>query len=54
MKNTLFTSILLGETVDFTLDEIYVRKKFEPFCKKSVFKKLLNKLCKGRRTKKDS
>ena len=26
--------------------EIYVRKKLEPFCKKSAFKKLLNKLYK--------
>ena len=43
----LFTSIPLGEPADFILDETYVRKKFEPFCKKSVFKKLLNKLCKG-------
>ena len=43
----LFTSILLGETIDFIVDEIYVRKKLEPFCKKSIFKKLLNKLCKG-------
>ena len=45
--DSLFISILLGETIDFILDEIYVRKKLEPFCKKSVFKKLLNKLCKG-------
>ena len=45
--DSLFTSIPLGETIDFTLDETYVRKKPEPFCKKSVFKKLLNKLCKG-------
>ena len=45
--DSLFTSIPLGETIDFTLDEIYVQKKLEPFCKKSVFKKLLNKLCKG-------
>ena len=45
--DSLFTSIPLGETVDFILDEIYVRKKLEPFCKKSIFKKLLNKLCKG-------
>ena len=43
----LFTSIPLCETVDFILDEIYVRKKLESFCTKSVFKKLLNKLCKG-------
>ena len=45
--DSLFTSVPLGETIDFILDEIYVRKKLEPFCKKSVFKKLLNKLCKG-------
>ena len=45
--DSLFTSIPLAETIDFILDEIYVRKKLEPFCKKSVFKKLLNKLCKG-------
>ena len=45
--DSLFNSILLGEKIDFFLDEIYVRKKLEPFCKKSVFKKLLNKLCKG-------
>ena len=44
--DSLFTSIRLGETIDFILDEVYVRKKLEPFCKKSVFKKLLNKLCK--------
>ena len=45
--DSLFTSIPLGETIDFVLDEIYVPKKLEPFCKKSVFKKLLNKLFKG-------
>ena len=45
--DSLFTSIPLGETIDFILNEIYIRKNLEPFCKKSVFKKLLNKLCKG-------
>ena len=45
--DSLFTNIPLRETIDFTLDEIYIRKKLEPFCKKLVFKKLLNKLCKG-------
>ena len=45
--DSLFTSIPLGETIDFILDEIYVRKKLEPFSKNSVFKKLLYKLCKG-------
>ena len=43
----LFTSIPLDETIDFIVDESYVRKKLEPFCKKLVFKKSLNKLCKG-------
>ena len=43
----LFTSIPLIETIDFIVDEIYVWKKLVPFCKKSVFKKLLSKLCKG-------
>ena len=45
--DSLFTSIPLGETTDFFLDEIYVWKKIEFFCKRSVFKNLLNKLCKG-------
>ena len=40
--DSLFRSIPLDETVDFILDEIYFGKKFEPFCKKSVFKKLIN------------
>ena len=31
----------------FIVDEIYVRKKLEPFCKESVFKKFLNNLFKG-------
>ena len=45
--DSLFTSIPLGETIDFIVDDIYVRKKLGPFCKKSVFKKLLKKMCKG-------
>ena len=45
--DSLFTSIPLSETIDFIIDEIYVWKKLEPFCKKLVFKKLLNKFCKG-------
>ena len=44
---SLFSSIPLGETIDFILHGIYVRRKLEPFCNKSVFKKLLNMLCKG-------
>ena len=45
--DSLFTSIPVGETIRFILDEIYVWQKLEPFCMKSVFKKFLNKLCKG-------
>ena len=36
--DSLFTSIPLGETIDFIVDEIYIGKKLEPFCKKSVIK----------------
>ena len=43
----LFTSILLSKTIDFILDKNYVQKKLESFCRKSVFMKFLNKLCKG-------
>ena len=38
----LFTCIPLAETI-----KICVQKKLEPFCKKSVFKKLSNELSKG-------
>ena len=31
--DSLFTSIPLGETIDFILDKIYVRKRLDPFCK---------------------
>ena len=36
--DSLFTSIPLGETIDFILDEIYVRKKLEPFSFQKVIK----------------
>ena len=43
-----FTCIPLGEIIYFIFYNIrYVRKKLEPFCKKPVPRKLLNKLCKG-------
>ena len=45
--DSLLTSIPLGKVIDFIPDKIYVRKKLEPFCKKSVFKNLLNKLIIG-------
>ena len=42
----LFNSIPLGEITDFIIDEIYVRKEFDLFCRKIIFKTLLNKWCK--------
>ena len=41
---SLFTSIPVQETIDYILYKIYVKKVLKPFCKKSVFKKLFNKL----------
>ena len=43
---SLFTSIPVQETIDYILQRIYVRKEIKPFCKKSIFKKLLLKLTK--------
>ena len=41
---SLFTSIPIQETIDHILYKIYVKKELKQFCKKSIFKKLLNKL----------
>ena len=42
---SLFTSIPVKETIEFILDEIYVRKVIKPFCKKRlIFKRLLERL----------
>ena len=41
---SLFTSISFQETKDFVLQRIYFCKEIKPFCKKTVFKKLLLKL----------
>ena len=41
---SLFTGIAIQETIDYILYNIYVKKELKPFCKKSIFKKLLNKL----------
>ena len=41
---SLFTSIPVQETIDYILYKIYVKKELKQFCKKSIFKKLLNKL----------
>ena len=43
VKN-LFTSIPVKETIDYIIQKIYVRKEIKPFCKKSIFIKLLKKL----------
>ena len=44
---SLFTSIPVDETIEYILDEIYVRKKLKPFCKKRLtFKRLLERLTK--------
>ena len=40
---SLFTNILMKDTIDFICDEIYVHKKSKPICKKYIFKKLLCK-----------
>ena len=41
---SLFTNTPLKDTIDFICEEVYVHKKLEPICKKSIFKKLLYKL----------
>ena len=41
---SLFTSTLVQETIDYILYKLYVKKELKSFCKKSIFKKLLNKL----------
>ena len=41
---SLFTSIPVIETIDYILKSIYTNKELKPFCKMSVFKKLLIKL----------
>ena len=41
---SLFTSIPVRETIDYIIQKIYVKKEIKPFCKKSIFIKLLKKL----------
>ena len=41
----MFTNIPVKETIEFILDEIYVRKAIKPFCpKRLIFKRLLERL----------
>ena len=37
---SLVTNIPINETIDFICDEIYIHKKLQPICKRSVFLKL--------------
>ena len=41
---SLFTSISVKEAIDYIIQKIYVKKEIKPFCKKSIFIKLLKKL----------
>ena len=41
---SLFTSPPVQEIIDYILYKIYFKKKLKPLCKKSIFKKLLNRL----------
>ena len=41
---SLFTIIAINETIDFICDKIYIHKKLQPVCKRSIFMKLLSKL----------
>ena len=43
---SLFTSIIVQETIDYILQRIYVRTEIKPFCKKSIFKTFLLKITK--------
>ena len=42
-EESLFTNIPVKETIEYILHKIYVDKSIKPFCKKSIFKKLLVK-----------
>ena len=39
-----FTNIPLKETIDYSLEEIYVNGKMKPICNKLIFKRLLYEL----------
>ena len=41
---SLLTSMPVQETIDYILYKIYIKKELKPFCKNSIFRKLLNKL----------
>ena len=41
---SLFTNIPINDTIDYILDQIYVKHKLKPICSKLIFKHLLIKL----------
>ena len=41
---SLFTNIRINEAIDFINDKIYIHKKLQPICKRSILKTLLLKL----------
>ena len=41
---SLFTNVPIQETIDYILDEIYVKNKLTKICSKLIFKRLLLKL----------
>ena len=41
---SLFTNVPIQETIEYILDEIYVKKKLPKICSKLIFKRLLLKL----------
>ena len=43
---SLFTSIVVQETIDCILYKLYVKKELKPFFKKMILRKLFNKLTK--------
>ena len=44
---SLFTSIPVAETIEYILKRIYTNKELKPLCKKSYFKKIIDKIDKG-------
>ena len=39
-----FCQFPINETIDFICDEVYIHKKLQPICKRSIFKRILLKL----------
>ena len=41
---SLFTTILMQETINYIIEQIYVHKNLTPICSKLIFRRLLIKL----------